>query len=56
MIAQPKGAYSPEFYVLDQHRRIVCVENAAEAELDLLAGLPKGYVIVDEDDKPVTLH
>lgn len=44
-----------DFYVLDNHKRILCVETAIEAALDLLQGLPKGYEIVDDDDKPITL-
>ena len=43
------------YYVLDQHRHITCFENAVEAALDLMQGLPPGWVIVDESDNPVTL-
>ena len=43
------------YYVIDHHKRIMCFENALEATLDLLTGLPPGWAIVDEDDNPVTL-
>ena len=44
------------YYVLDQHRHILCVETALEAALDLIEGLPPGYVIVDENDAQVSLE
>ncbi len=44
-----------DFYVLDNHRHIVICENQIEAALDLMQGLPPGWVIVDDNDNPVTL-
>lgn len=43
------------FYVLDQYKHILCTCSETEAKLEQLAGMPPGYEIVDEDDKPVDL-
>lgn len=42
------------YYVLDNHRKILCTCTECEASLEIMAGMPEGYTIVDDNDQVVT--